>query len=296
MANKAGHGRRETLAVTAVVEIPLREVSGLAVAVLRGGLVLAAVGDHGPNVALAPVHPDGELGAWEVIDLSALDSPPGAPAVEQAEAVATDGAQHAMVLIEDPALLLVLDTAKRRLTHAYQLDAGQHEGLGQAWREDPSSRGEGMLLLREGHVLVVKEKKPAGLLEFGPKGDAPVGLSSGSLHPRGQEWVPPAGDRLHGLAWWPIAHTLKDISDADIGPDGGLYLLSDQSNAIAEVRLPLAPGAAVEFVEVWALPDSIEKAEGLTFLADGAALVAVDHKHVSRNLAILPPIATWPRR
>jgi hypothetical protein len=277
-------------------EIPLREVSGLAVAPLREGDYLVAVGDHGPNVALAALLPDGGLGPWDVIDLSTLDAPPGAPKVEQAEAVATDGAHQAMVLIEDPALLLVLDTSARRLSRAYALDAGHHDGLDESWRNDASSRGEGMVLLADGHVLIVKEKRPAGLLEFGPEGDAPLGLSARTLHPAGEAWSPPATDRLVGLAWWPAPGDLDDLSDADVAPDGGLYLLSDQSSAIARLSLPLAVGGSARYESVWALPRDLEKAEGLAFLADGTALVAVDRHAVGRNLVTLPPVSDWPKR
>jgi hypothetical protein len=276
-------------------EIPLREVSGLAVAPLREGQHLVAVGDHGPNVALAALLPAGGLGPWDVIDLSELDAPPGAPKVKQAEAVATDGAHQAMVLIEDPALLLVLDTSVRRLTQAYVLDAGRHDGLDDTWRDHAASRGEGMVLLADGHVLIVKEKRPAGLLEFGPAGDAPLGISARTVHPTGEAWSPPATDRLVGLAWWPAPDELDDLSDADIAPDGGLYLLSDQSSAIARLSLPLAVGASAHYESVWALPHEVEKAEGLAFFADGTALVAVDRHAIGRNLVTLPSVSDWPK-
>jgi len=281
------------LPVTAFEQIPLKEVSGLAVAPLPRGTCLVAVGDRGPGVALAPLD-TGRMTGWDVIDVSQLPRPEGAPSFEQAEAVAADGDQQALILIEDPALLLVLDTLNRRLTHAYALDGGQHEGLADTWRDDPSSRGEGMVLLRDGHVLVLKEKRPAGLLEFGPVGDEPRGVSAGTLHVPGQRWDAPAGDRLVALAWWPVDDTLADLSDAEIGPDGGLYLLSDQTNAVGRLFLPLTVGAVPEYARVWALDPSIEKAEGLTFLPDGTGLVAVDRRDLGRNLASLPPLPTWP--
>jgi hypothetical protein len=278
-------------------EIPLREVSGLAVASLPQGRFLAAVGDHGPNVALALIveGPGGPLGAWNDIDLSQLETPDGAARVEQAEAVATDGSQQAMVLIEDPALLLVLDTAARRLTYAFALDSSGHDGLDDSWRDDPASRGEGMVLMRDGHVLVVKEKRPPGLIEFGPQGDEPIGVSARTLHPLGEAWTPRGGGRLLALAWWPAPVELDDLSDAEIGPDGELYLLSDQSNAVAQLRTPLEVGESAAYVAVWSLPTEVQKAEGLTFLPDGTALVAVDMRSVGRNLATLPPLDQWPR-
>jgi uncharacterized protein YjiK len=148
--------------------------------------------------------------------------------------------------------------------------------------------------MRDGHVLVLKEKRPAGLLEFGPEGDIPLGVSSATLHEPGQPWSPPDVASLVALAWWPVNHAIVDLSDADIGPDGSLYVVSDKSSAIAEVTLPLAVGDDLVFARVWALPDSIEKAEGLAFLPDGSTVVAVDRSDVGRNLATLPPVGDWP--
>jgi hypothetical protein len=298
MPKKGGKhgGHRATLDLVAYGEIPLREVSGLAVAQLQGVSHLAAVGDHGPRVGLARLDPSNAsgLGDWTVIDLSTLDAPPGAPVFAQAEAVATDGNRQALVLIEDPALLLVLDTVDRRLTSAYSLDSGEHSGLEDTWRNDASSRGEGMVLMRGGHVLVIKEKRPAGLIEFGPEGDEPVGVAGHTLLPPGESWIAPPGERLMGLAWWPVDDTLADLSDADIGPDGALYLLSDKENAIARLAMPVDVDGTVSYERVWALPDDIEKAEGLAFLPDGSALVAVDRSDVGRNLFTLPPLSLWP--
>jgi hypothetical protein len=278
-------------------EIPLREVSGLAIATLREGQYLVAVGDHGPNVALAAITGRSEepLGPWDVLDLSRLEAPEGTPKVEQAEAVAADGDHQALVLIEDPALLLVVDTSERRITHAYALDAGSHPGLDETWRDDAASRGEGMVLLRGGHVLIVKEKRPAGLLEFGPEGDEPRGVSAATLHPAGDEWTAPTTSRLVGLAWWPAPADLADLSDAEVGPDQSLYLLSDQTNAVAQLSLPLTPGDDVAYAHVWRLPKEVKKAEGLTFLPDGTALVAVDQHAKGPNLATLPTLDRWPR-
>jgi hypothetical protein len=294
-----GHRRADGLPVLELVahgEIPLREVSGLALARWAAGTFLVAVGDHGPDVSYAAVGaPGSDLGEWQVVDLSELDSPPGAPRVEQAEAIATDGDRQAVVLIEDPPLLLLLDVPDRRLTRAFTLEAVGLPGL-ESWMDDASSRGEGLVLLRDGHVLVVKEKRPAGLIEFGPPGDEPQGISEEKLHPAAEPWDAPPGDRLTALAWWPADGLLADLSDAAIGPDGGLYLLSDQSSAIGRLVLPLAPtpGAAARFERAWSLPPSIVKAEGLAFLPDGSALVAVDRPDHGRNVSALPPLDKWP--
>jgi hypothetical protein len=287
-----------TVPVSAWGEIPLREVSGLSCGPGLRGPLLVAVGDHGPDVAFTPILRDpahgSQIGAWERIDLSDLPAPLGVPPVDQAEAVALDGAGTAVVLIEDPALLLVLDVREPRLTGAYRLDVATIPGLQEAWTKEPGSRGEGVVLMRDGHVLVVREKRPAGLLEFGPAGDRPLGVSPQSLL-AGGAWAPPKGPELTALAWWPGDGMLEDYSDAAVAPDGALYLLSDQSAAIGRVLLPLLPGAAaVPIARAWPLDEGIDKAEGLCFLPDGTALVAVDRAGHGRNVAFLPGPHAWP--
>jgi hypothetical protein len=277
--------------------IPLVEVSGLAVAAWEQGTFLVAVGDHGPDLAyLELAAGDTDVTGWRVIDLSTISAPPGSPRVKQAEAVATDGIRQALVLIEDPPVLLVLDVPDRRLTHAFGLDGADLPGLGSTWATDPSSRGEGLVLLPGGHVLVVKEKKPAGFIEFGPQGDPPLGVAAQTLGQAAHGWTPPDEDTLTALAWWPASAELDDLSDAAVGPDGNLYLLSDKSNAVGRLRLPLAGDAPTEasFDQVWALPDWVTKAGGLAFLPDGRGVVAVDQPKVGRNLVTLPTLATWP--
>ena len=287
------------LAITTFGEIPLLEVSGLALAQWEAGTFLVAVGDRGPDVAfvvLPPVPSEvGNLDTWRVIDLSTVDAPDGTPDIEQAEAIAVDGVRSAAVLIEDPPLLLVLDVPDRRVTRTFSLDGGDLAGLGSTWADDASSRGEGMVLLRDGHVLVVKEKRPAGFIEFGPEGASARGVSTSTLHPATEEWVAPPGTTLVALAWWPAEEQLDDLSDAAVGPDGCVYLLSDKTNAIGRLVLPLVPAsdAPATLDRVWALPEDVVKAEGLAFLPGGGAVVAVDQPRLGSNLAVLPPTIEW---
>lgn len=287
-----------TLTISSYGEIPLHEVSGLALAQWDRGTFLVAVGDSGPDVAFValPDAPESSavLETWQVIDLSTIDAPAHTPRIEQAEAIAVDGARTAAVLIEDPPLLLVLDVPDRRITHTFVLDGGDLPGLGRTWADDATSRGEGLVLLRDGHVLVIKEKRPAGFLEFGPKGSAAAGVSSLTLHPEDAEWSAPSGSILAALAWWPADDRLGDLSDAAVGPDGSLYLVSDKSNAIGRLALPLVPdGHTARFERIWGLPDDVVKAEGLAFLPGGEAVVAVDQPHLGRNLVVLPSPTTW---
>jgi len=264
------------LDVLDVADVPLREVSGL---VLRGSDLLA-VGDHDPVVFSAPLQPwplD-----WQAIDLAGLELPDGGT---QFEAIQPTSAHTVLVLQEQPARVLHIDLSVPALIGTLLLDVPDGHRLRQAWLGDRSSRGESLVLADRGHLLVVKEKDPSAILEFGPAGDDPVGWRRG-----GPTVAPAPGDAtLTVLAtWWlsgDLAKWLPDISDATIGPDGRLYVLSDQGRAIARLPDVLDPrGGKVEAAAIWRITGSPESAEGLVILDDGTVLVGLDTKSPRRNL------------
>ena len=264
------------LVVLDVADVPLREVSGL---VLRGSELLA-VGDHDPVVFTAPLQPWPLL--WQGTDLAGLELPDGGT---QFEAIQPTGERTVLVLQEQPARVLHIDLSVPELIGTLLLDVPDGHRLREAWLGDRSSRGESLVLADRGHLLVVKEKDPTAILEFGPAGDDPVGWR------RGGPTVPPGpGDvTLTVLAtWWlsgELAKWLPDISDVTLGPDGRLYMLSDQGSAIARLPDVLDPrGGVVEAAAIWRIAGSPENAEGLVILADGTALVGLDTKSPRRNL------------
>ena len=264
------------LEVRDVADVPLREVSGLA---LRGSELLA-VGDHDPVVFSAPLQ-SWPL-QWRGIDLAGLELPDGGT---QFEAIQPTSAHTVLVLQEQPARVLHIDLAVPALIGTLLLDVPEGHRLRQAWLGDRSSRGESLALADRGHLLVVKEKDPSAILEFGPVGDDPVGWRRG-----GPTVAPAPGDaELTVLAtWWlsdELAKRFPDISDATAGPDGRLYLLSDQGSAIARLPDVLDPrGGEVEAAAMWRIAGSPENAEGLVILDDGTVLVGLDTKSPRRNL------------
>ena len=179
------------------------------------------------------------------------------------------------------------------------------EGRGEvarAWADPKGSRGEGMVLLRGGHLLVAKEKKPAALIEFGPPLSRSRGLVRGGVLADGERWPIKKGHhRFVALAIWhpdkTLALTCADFSDLEIGPDGCLYLLSDQSATIAQLDHLQAGGGTAALLDVWRLGDLDGKPEGLAFTAEGRAIVGLDTRKPRRNLVLLePPVAQLPGR
>lgn len=274
------------LEVLDVADVPLREVSGLALCDGR----LLAVGDHDPVLFSAPLEPFPLR--WEGTDLAGLALPDGGT---QFEAVQPAGERTVLILQEQPARVLLIDLTARSLLATLDLEVPDGHRLREAWLGDRSSRGESLILTARGHLLVVKEKGPAAILEFGPAGDVPVGWRRG-----GQTEPPTAGDATLTVlsTWWlddALANQLPDISDATVGPDGCLYLLSDQGSAIARLPDVLAPGGGdVGAAAVWRIAGRPDNAEGLVILADGTPLIGLDTKGPRRNLLRLQPIPLAP--
>ena len=247
-----------------VADIPLREVSGLAVQ----GTRLLAVGDSDPVVFTAELGP-GPL-QWRGIDLSSLDLPDGGSQFEAIESLDDD---TVLVLQEQPARVLHLDLGQPALIATSELVVPEGHPLRAAWLGDRSSRGESLLSLTDGGLLVIKEKDPPAILEFASFGAPHIEVCA---------------------TWWLGKDTvdrLPDISDVAVGPDGRRYVLSDQGGAIGRLPAVLPTDAdSVDVEAVWRIAGKPAKAEGLVILADGTPLVALDTKSPRENLLRLAPL------
>jgi hypothetical protein len=271
--------------------VPLQEVSGLASAYVDGTLRLVAVGDARVSLALADVDDDGRVGSWSVLTTADVATEPVDDGrFQQLEAVAADGAGTVWVLTEETSWLAGVDVAARAVVGTARLDTAAIPDLDRSWSRAGASRGEGLLLLREGHVLVAKEKDPAGLVELGPRGDEPLGVSGQTLLGAGEPFAL-LGEVLDALAWWPLPDAVRrhlhDLSDLATDGDGWVWLLSDQSSSLARLLLPLEPGAEVEVDDVVGLPGAVDKPEGLCFLPGGVIAVAEDRHDEADNLWLL---------
>jgi hypothetical protein len=285
-----------TLSIERVLDIPIREVSGLCIhRPPDGPPTLVAIGDATLELAWAALV-EGQEPRWEVADLSRLGLATGGPGPgSQFEAIATDALGHVLILREYPAVVHVIDPRERRLLTTIELLVRDGDGLRPPRRKAAASLGEAMLPLRDGRLLVSKEKDPPLLFEFGPSGAQALGVDGGRLLGPGEAWAVPEGvaARLEALER-AFEHRFRDISDVAAGPDGRIYLLSDQSSRVARLPASLpAPGEAVAADGTWKLEGRPDKAEGLELLPDGRAIVAIDEKKGRGNLFVLgPPIAT----
>ena len=217
----------------------------------------------------------------------------------QIEAICADGAGRVLLLQESPPRAELIDVELRRVVSSIDLIVEGKNDLAQSWSDPDGSRGEGAVLLAGGHLLVAKEKKPAALVEFGPRGARPRGLVRGGALAPGARWpVEKGSQEFVALATWTpdkvLAKACDDFSDLEIGPDGRLYLLSDQSATIAQIADLSPEGDAAACSATWRLDDLDGKPEGLAFDPMGRAVVALDERKARNNLVLLEPAIAAP--
>ena len=321
MAGEGKHREGDTLAPmdglepVRCFELPLSEISGLGVRSRPGGVELVAVGDEEFAVVTASVDRDGTLGDADRHDLaSALpeDITAGVGGSEF-ESVACDSAGTLLVLQEEPPRVLVINPLVDRLLQTINLVVEPTQALfGAAWAEDPNKRGEALVALQEGHLLVVKQRNPVVLIEFAPSADPhPRGLTPDTLGPPVEF---PVGEGEHDylvVATWelPAEPTLESVNDAAVGEDGRLYVLSSNSERIARLG-PVQPGEdSVPIEAAWDVdlsdranqpePKDTQKKkghhkggdrphpEGLVLLEGLLPIIAIDKKDPGPNVYVL---------
>jgi len=278
---------KNQLRVRRVVDVPLREVSGIC---LRRGpnghMFLIAVGDRVAKICwFSQPRSDGGRIDWHTSNIAKLS---------QIEAVCADGLGRVLLLQETPPRVELIDPKALKVVASIDFAVEGRGKIAQAWSDPKGSRGEGMVLLPGGHLLVAKEKKPAAFIEFGPPHSRSRGLVRGGALADGERWPIKKGNhRFVALAIWlsdkTLAKTCADFSDLEIGPDGYLYLLSDKSSTIARLNDLPAGGGTAALLDAWRLGDLDGKPEGLAFTAQGRAIVGLDMREPRRNLVLLDP-------
>lgn len=278
--------------------IPLPEVSGLALRTFEGRLQMVAIGDSELTVAIADVPSSvkpSEL-SFSRHDLGDLFSsvPPS-----QWEAAAADPAGRLFLLEENPGAVYVVSSDLGSLLHTFELRVERNgpdwkRELAEDWDAESNSRGEGIALGEQGHLLVLKEKQQPCLVEFAPEGASPAGLSTLLSNP----FPLPASTHssLVPVRVWEFASSahdvLPDMSDLFVDGNGRLYIVSGDGRAIGRVRESIDPsdGGKLHLDAAWKLPKEIANPEGLVLLDDEEPWIASDSEE-NVNLFELDRIA-----
>lgn len=267
-------------------KLDIAEASGLAVRAIDGGKQLVVVGDDRFEIETLDV--DGAtLAHRRTIDLA--KKMPRREAHSQWEAIAIDGRGRVAMLAEGPARITVFDETLDRVLR--EIELVPRGDVAVAWKKHENAKGEGLVLLANGHVLVASERDPAAIVEFGPEGDAPSGYA-GRSREAAQRVEFPLHDELVSLEMWPLSKKAldhaPDVSELSLDEEGNLYLLSDEGRCFAKVRLPLSPDDEHTKLErVFRFDDDVEKPEGLAFVSASRVAVASDRPEADKKALYL---------
>jgi hypothetical protein len=289
----------EQLAVKSRSDLPLREISGLGQRRPRtgDGLEVLAVGDEEFTVVAASRPSSSREWNFEKFALEKVVAAGHPSESSEWEAADGDSTGRVFILQESPGKVFVLSPRldELELTIDLRLDSKVASSLD--WADSENSQGEGLVLLRGGHLLVAKEKDPPLLMEFGPPRAQPEGVAPELLFSITAQWPLPQNSHVDFslLKLWEPDVTLRDrvqdISDVAVGPDDRLYLLSDESCCIARLEATLTPGEErLRASRIWELPEEIRQPEGLVITDQRVPIVAVDRQEAGRNLFVLEPL------
>jgi uncharacterized protein YjiK len=285
------------LSVRDVYDLQLREVSGICERAAGDGRPrqLLAIGDDSHHLLVGDLEPEVPE-EFARHDLEPLLTGAGVRLgrSSQWEGVDTDETGRVFVLREVPGTVFVFDPELGRLLHVLHLTVEDDPGEQEAWDADENALGEGLLLLRNGHLFVVKEEKPRQLLEFGLPGEQAQGLHGDLLVTDTGRFSTP-GERtatFHMLSAWDLGgealERVGDLSDVTVGPDGRVYLLSDESRCIARLQPTVPPESGTVAVDrIWGLPDRLHQPEGLVIAPTWDVLIATDHEEQRENLFLM---------
>lgn len=317
---------QKTLAIIEEFNVPIAELSGLAIArPIKDGNRSVEAGEEGINIyavgdgsyEIARFHIDGSSGAAIIDTQDVADMMRTRKAdTSQWEAIATDGRNTVCMLSENRGEITCLDHRLERHLGSFTLDVSSIGHLDLAWEARPNSRGEGMILMKKGHVLILKEKQPAMLVEFGPEGESPIGYGPSTFLEKGEAFAGlktdaeepivyranratfPVQHRLVALKTWEFSGRLRelatDASEITLGPDGSVYLLSQESATLIRLQKILKPDedkVSLDRGAYWKLPAGLEKAEGLVIDGDMHPWITIDIKQTGKfNFFRLSPI------
>ena len=283
--------------------LPLEELSGLSVRrteeYSHGELL--AVGDERFVVVTAELTPYGPQEPHPQ-ELGRRVAPENGGVSEESEweGIDADGEGRVFVLQESTGRIFVLSPDLDRLVHTIHLEPqGGPEAEASDLLKDPRAGPEALLLLEDGHLLVVKQRAPVRFIEFGPSAEEkPRGLLPDSYLADRRPFSVSAGDRtaLRPVRSWTLPekdeHIAKSVNDVAVDDRGELHIISSESSCIYRLEKVRPDEDRVRVTDRWLLPDELKlsderKAEGLAFDRLGSPVVAVDAKDDEDNLFVL---------
>jgi hypothetical protein len=141
---KTGKSNKNRLQVRRVVDVPLREVSGICLRRGQNGRTfLIAVGDRVAKIAwFSQPRSDGGRIDWHTSDIAKLSGSMLPKHDPQVEAVCADGLGRVLLLQETPPRVELIDPEALKVVASIDLAVEGRGEIARAWSDPKGSRGE----------------------------------------------------------------------------------------------------------------------------------------------------------
>ena len=272
-------------------KIPLREISGMCW--YKNKTQIAMIGDDSNEILLIDWPIQKEKLSLKRINIKGLSFDRGF------ESIASDDSGRLFLLHEDRSQVFITDRKLEKIEFSIKLKISKQMNKELRWDEKKNSGPEGITLLRNGNILIAKEKKPQRLVEFSRGQSSAFGyetklsLENGGVFP--VENLDSENTYYSVSAWKKdkgFKNLFKDVSGININKDNRLFLLSDKNHMIVDIGNSLkVNNSKVQIKKVFKLPSDFKKAEGMVIDNNNNVIIGVDTKSSTiDNLFVLTPL------
>lgn len=304
----SGSNGNEKLEIQSKIKIPLKEISGLVATQENEGYSFYAVGDKQAKVAKVKLSTKNKIKSHELYDFEDIlidkfhicHSNLGTNCrrmhdflTTDWEAITTDHKGNLFLLQEASGNIFVFNNELSKLKLLIHLNFDQYL-KGSSYGYEQNSLGEGIILLKNGHFLIAKEKHPIALIEFGPKGDKAYGINKNTILPKEETFSLPK--ELKGkksivfeqLKIWTMGDRAKcDASDLTTDSDGYLYVLSQKCKKISIYKSLSVDNNSLKPNHIYDIPRKIKNPEAITLLPNKNIVIGSDRKNKKSNIYLL---------
>lgn len=282
-------------------QFPLREISGMYLFPPNadGGRPFYVIGDHFAQLGTGILTTNG-IEKIKVHDLYDLLVDTYSPCLggmtegcrklteqvtSQWEGIASDVSQKAFMLNEYLSTIVIWDPSINKISHNISLEKFY---LGPKKRrkrnlDHKNDLAEGLILLKNGHIIIAKEAHSPSIIEFAPQLANAEGYSPDLRLPPQEQFPLYAHKQLYTpkKSWkLPKSHKNCDISEISTDAEGEIYVLSQKCQWIAQVDELDIESKQLKLKKVWSFPKNIKHAEALAVLDHNTFFIGTDKKSV----------------
>lgn len=206
----------------------------------------------------------------------------------QWEAISSDASGRYFLLNEQLSTIFIYNHATKKVDALINLQgfAINKEQEKEELKKQENALAEGLLLLNNGHILILKERFPPSIIEFGAEGEKPQGYNSAMRLKKEEKFTVSAGrTTFKALKSWLIPHDFQacDLSELASDTSGGIFVMSQKCHWISRIGELKLSDNELSFADIFSLPLEIKNPEALAVIDANTFLVGSDSKSMKKD-------------